>query len=378
LNSSVEISKRKKRLAKWLHDNDFRVAVFLKEELETTSGNFIYYGGAQTSGEYCSVMVDSVGNSYAIVHEYSYERVVALGMYDAVYEIRQSMHELISCLKRFAHDKLSTSERIAFDLDSTKVKTLNQIENSGIKVWDNKLTNFVYSERAFKSPYEIEEMQNAVRLAKLAFERTLGVLKEGQSTAKISKLLSQNLIEEGALAPSFEPDVRFRRGLSEMDVQNLRRGDLILFDFGARLPSMYLSDVGRTIPFGTPSKDLKDLLGDAIDIKRRGLREIRSGKSGNEIRAAIDKLIEEFGYVSTHRPGHQIGLNVHEPYEPHLAYGSENALKLASGYVVTWEPGLGLRETVGRKNRFGMVHIEDMVLVGGSSKLMGNFDLQYW
>ena len=116
-----------------------------------------------------------------------------------------------------------------------------------------------------------------------------------------------------------------RRNLGEKEEGKLRNGDLVLFDFGARLSNMYPSDIGRTVPFGTRSEKAMDLLGDAVSIKKAGLKEIKAGASGNSVREGIDAIIREHGYVSTHRPGHQTGLNVHEPYGPHLAYGKENA-----------------------------------------------------
>jgi len=178
--------------------------------------------------------------------------------------------------------------------------------------------------------------------------------------------------------PSFEVDIRLRRDLKENEVDKLKKGDLILFDFGARLPSMYPSDVGRTVPFGGMNKETVDFMNNVVSIKKEGVKRIRSGVSGNAARTGIDELIEEFGYVSTHRPGHQIGINVHDPYGPHLAYGPENAGKLKNGNVVTWEPGIGLKETDGPKNRFGMAHMEDMVLVGSNSNALGDLDLEFW
>jgi Xaa-Pro aminopeptidase len=378
LSFRKEIANRKKRLAKWLRANGFDAAIFLKEEIEFINGNFIYFGGAETSSEYSAIVIDSSENSYAIAHEYSYERVASSAIYDEVFEIRQSIDELISTLKRIIQERLSRQKQIAFDFGTTKASTLRLVEQTGVKVADDSLTSFVYSERATKSEFELEEMNAAIGIAKNALEKTLDSLKEGQSISEITKLMNQNLIGEGALIPSFETDVRLRRDLAEEEVPKLRRGDLVLFDFGARLPSMYPSDVGRTIPFGNPSKATKDFLSNVISIKKEGIKLIKAGRTGNEVRADIDHLIEEHGNVSTHRPGHQIGINVHEPYEPHLAYGKENNLKLKSGNVLTWEPGIGFKETRGSKNRFGMAHVEDMVRVSDDSRFLGNFDLQFW
>lgn len=372
-----ELNLRKKRLVKFLRDNQFDAAVFLKEEIEAVNGDFIYFGGAETSGEYAAIVIDSQENSYAIVHEYAFERVAKSGLYSHVYEIRQSVDQIILVLKRLTEEKISGKKRLAFDFGTISANTLDLIQSKGIGVKNSGLTEFVYFQRSLKSRFELDEMEKAVSIAKNCFERTIGSLKEGQRPVDISKLLAKNLIEEGTL-PSFEIDVRLRRNLKEKEVEKLRRGDLVLFDFGARLPSMYPSDVGRTIPFGRASRATKNFMSDVVEIKREGIKRIESGISGNNVRAEIDHLIEEYGYVSTHRPGHQIGINVHDPYGPHLSYGTENAGRLNEGNVVTWEPGIGFKETLGPKNRFGMAHMEDMVLVGGNSRVLGDFDLEYW
>jgi Xaa-Pro aminopeptidase len=372
-----DLTLRKKRLAKFLRRNQLEAAVFLKEEIEAVNGDFVYFGGGVTSGEYAAIVVDPEENSYAIVHEYSFERAAESGLYDQVYEIRQSIDQLVLALRRLMKEKLPGKKGFAFDFATISANTLDLIQGKIPGVKNSGLTEFVFSQRSLKSRFELDEMERAVGIAKSCFERTIESLKEGQRLADISKLLSKNLIEENTL-PSFEIDVRLRRDMKEKEVEKLRKGDLVLFDFGARLPSMYLSDVGRTIPFQRASSATRDFMSDVVSIKKEGIKRIRSGTNGNNTRADIDRLIEEHGYVSTHRPGHQIGINVHEPYGPHLAFGSENAGRLKEGNVVTWEPGIGFKETQGPKNRFGMAHMEDMVLVGKDSRALGDFDLEYW
>jgi Xaa-Pro aminopeptidase len=268
--------------------------------------------------------------------------------------------------------------KIAID-SGTSVAAFELARSSGIHAQSNSLREFIFHERSVKSVYEISQIEKAIKIASSALKKTISKLSSGLSVDELTKILNASMIDEGALSSSFETDIRIRRAVNEEEARILRSGDLILFDFGARLPSMYLSDIGRTIPFGNQSK-VKDFFEDVFSIKREGLKKISSGRSGNKVREEIDKVIREHGYVSTHRPGHQIGLNVHEPYGPHLNYGEENEAKLEAGNVVTWEPGIGKKDIKSPINRFGMSHMEDMVLVrsGGNSKMLGNLDLKYW
>ncbi len=370
----VELDSRFGRLVEWLNEYDLEYAVILKEEIEVLSGNYLYYGGALTSGEYGAVIVDSSGERSAIAHEYSFEKVKKSELYSKVFEIRQSIEELIVTLRRLVKDS-----NTVIDSSATQNAT-NLAKASGIRIVDKNLREFVFSQRAMKSEFEVHEMERAIGISKKALDKTIHSLESGMTTEDISRALDKNILEEGGIGTSFGTDVRIRRNLSEVEMRKLAKGDLVLIDFGARLSSMYLSDVGRTFPFSS-SGDYKtrDFMNDVYSIKRVGLKKIASGNTGNQIRAEIDQIIREHGYDSTHRPGHQIGLNVHEPFGPALAYGEENSAQLRKDNVVTWEPGIGLVKNRGRlyKNRFGMAHMEDMVLVGNPSKVLGNFKLEF-
>jgi Xaa-Pro aminopeptidase len=241
---------------------------------------------------------------------------------------------------------------------------------------DEALTRFVYGQRSRKSAYEVEEIEKAIRIGKEALHATLGRLKVGIRVGEIALLLKKALLDGGAISESFATDVKIRRGVDENEIVRLERGSLLLVDFGGRLESQYLSDMGRTIPFG-PNNQIRDFLRDVYEIKRLGLRKIKSGLTGTEVRKEVDEIITGFGYASVHRPGHQIGLNVHEPYQPDLAYGEENNVPLEERSVVTWEPGVGLNDPRLGPVRFGLAHMEDMVLVGKESKMLGNVPLEF-
>jgi Xaa-Pro aminopeptidase len=368
-----ELDSRFASLTKWLNKNETEYAVVLKEEGEVYSGNYQYYGGGFASGEYGAIIVDSSGSRSAIAHEYSAERIRESGFYSRVYEIRQSIEELVSTLRGIVGNSST-----ALDASATKNVT-DLFRSSSPKVPSKSLREFVFSQRAIKTAFEIQEMERAIGIAKKALARTVENLQSGVSTEQISRSLNKNLLDGAAIGPSFETDVRIRRNLNEDEVQKLRRGDLILVDFGAKLSSGYLSDVGRTIPFDSSgNQKINDFLEKVYSIKRAGLKKIVSGKTGSQVRDEIDQVIREHGFDSTHRPGHQIGLNVHEPFGPALAYGKENSGLLQEGNVVTWEPGIGLVKNRDKLNvnRFGMSHMEDMVLVGSPSRVLGNFKLE--
>jgi Xaa-Pro aminopeptidase len=369
----LELDSRIRRLANWLNENDLQYAVILKEEIEVNNGNYLYYGGPFASGEYGAIIIHSSGETFAIAHEYAFDRVKNSGIFSKVYEIRQSIEELIKTLRNLIGESSA-----AIDSSATQ-NAMDLIKSSRMNMAGKNLREFVYSQRAVKSDFEIQEMETAINISKRALHSTIIDFAPRMTTEEISRMLDKNILDEGGTGTSFDTTVMIRRHLNEPETRRLAKGDLVLFDFGARLSSTYLADVGRTIPFAAGDAKTRDFMNDVYSIKRAGLKKISSGSTGNQVRSEIDQILREHGYDSTHRPGHQIGLNVHEPFGPALAYGEENLAPLQSGNVVTWEPGIGLAKNRDRlyKNRYGMIHMEDMVLVGSPSKMLGNFKLEF-
>ena len=369
----TELDSRFRRLTGWLEGNDLQYAVILKEEIEVQNGNYLYYGGPFASGEYGAIIVDRSGEISAIAHEYAFERVKNSGIFAKTYEIRQSIEELVSTLR-----KMLGGASVAIDGSATQ-NAMELIKGSGIQLSGKNLREYIYSQRTVKSDFEIREMEEAIGISKRALHSTIQSFAPGMTTQEIALNLDKNMLEEGTVGPSFDTTVMIRRDLQEPEIKKLAKGDLVLFDFGAKLSSAYLADVGRTIPFHARDVKTKDFMADVYSIKRAGVKEIAIGKTGNEVRSAINAILEEHGYDSTHRPGHQIGLNVHEPFGPALAFGKENSATLQPGNVVTWEPGIGLAKNRDKlyKNRYGMIHMEDMILVGSPSRALGNFPLEF-
>jgi Xaa-Pro aminopeptidase len=367
-----ELTRRVKRLQEWLVSKQLEAAVFLKEDMELNNYNYIYYGGSLASEEYSALVVDSSGNTSAVVQEHALERVESSGAFLKAVGTRQATDQVISNVRSLTQGYRDGAVRV--DGASLTANASTKMEGIGIKA-DRSLTKFIYSERSQKSSYEIGQIERAVKIGLRALRTTIDQLEVGQKVNEIAVTLKKSMLDEGAVSESFATDVMIRRGVSERGVRALERGSLLLFDFGARLESQYLSDMGRTVPYQANAA-ARDFMADVFEIKRLGLRKIRAGRTGNEVRKGVDEVIEEFGYRSVHRPGHQIGLNVHEPYQPDLAYGEENRGALREGNVVTWEPGIGLKDSKLAPVRFGLAHMEDMVLVGQDSKMLGNVPLE--
>jgi Xaa-Pro aminopeptidase len=132
---------------------------------------------------------------------------------------------------------------------------------------------------------------------------------------------------------------------------------VVLIDAGCRVHG-YTSDVTRTVAFGAPSDELRRVYAAVDRAQRAGIDALRAGASGAEVDRAARQVIAEAGWgdAFTHRLGHGLGLDGHEP--PYLVRG--NGTPLAVGNTVTVEPGIYL------SGKFG-VRIEDDFAVRDAS-----------
>ncbi len=204
--------------------------------------------------------------------------------------------------------------------------------------------------RMVKSPEEQAFIREAARRTSLAIEATHRKLAPGQSERDVSVTLEQELqklgVRGGGLV-QFGPSSALPHG-SPGD-RRLSAGDAVLIDAGCKVRG-YSSDVTRTVSFGKPSDELRRIYAVVDRAQLAGIAALAAGAAAQGVDAAARKVIEEAGYGAyfTHRLGHGLGMDGHEP--PYLVRG--NAVPLASGNTVTIEPGIYLPD------RFG-VRIED-------------------
>jgi Xaa-Pro dipeptidase len=211
--------------------------------------------------------------------------------------------------------------------------------------------------RGVKTQKEIEFMELANKITKLAFKETFKQLKEGMTPQDIGKIFSSNQKDLGANGGTMVllgPISAFPHG--SLNIHNLENGDPILVDGGCSIEG-YSSDVSRTIIFGKPTdKHLKvwDIVKKA---QSEALKAVRPGVSCGDIDFVARKVIEDAGYgpgykYFTHRLGHGIGMDGHE--YPYLLKG--NKLKLEPGMTFSNEPGIYI------PGEFG-IRIEDCFVV---------------
>lgn len=211
--------------------------------------------------------------------------------------------------------------------------------------------------RARKDDAEQDLMRAASATNDAAMDRFRQLVHEGVTEADVAGQLEGVYRELGAQGHSFTPIVSFGANTAdphhEPDDTPLAPGDVVLFDVGCRQDE-YCSDMTRTFVFGEPTLQQREV----HDTVRRANEAARAlvapGVRFCDIDAAARSVIEEAGYgpYFTHRLGHQIGLDVHEPGDVSAAHDAP----VEAGMIFSIEPGIYLPGVFG-------VRIEDLVLV---------------
>lgn len=288
--------------------------------------------------------------------DFRYESQVAAEL-DGSIEVRIETESLLKVAREFLTGQ--EAARVAFERE--------QLTYRGWAEWSQTagpalvpVAEWVEEARAVKSAVEIDAIRRACRVADETFERMLDEVRPGITERELAARLELELAERGAQGASFDTIVAFgeRSALphARPGSRELRRGELVLFDFGAVVDG-YVSDITRTVSCGDPPAEMREVYAIVVEAQGAALRGVRAGMSGPEADSLARDVIEAAGYGPRfgHSLGHGIGLEVHEA--PRLGKKSED--RLAPDMTVTIEPGIYLEG-------IGGVRIEDDVVIGES------------
>jgi Xaa-Pro dipeptidase len=198
--------------------------------------------------------------------------------------------------------------------------------------------------RMVKSAEEIEMMRQAIEVALPRFRRAFSALKPGCLEAEISALVGgENMVQ-------FGPSSAFPHGASGSTP--LSRDQAVLIDAWDR-PDGYFYDITRSTFYGKPTDEYRKVWSIVLDAQSAAIEKAAPGVPCFEVDAAARRVIEKAGYGEyfTHRLGHGLGIDVHEP--PYMVGHDRTVLE--PGLTFTSEPGIYL------PGHFG-VRIEDDIV----------------
>jgi Xaa-Pro dipeptidase len=212
--------------------------------------------------------------------------------------------------------------------------------------------------RIRKSPAELARLRRANEVTQRAIAAASAQVRVGTKQEEVAALVDAALtaagLDDAWTLALVGPNASFPHGTGAS--RTVAAGDVVLVDTGAALHG-YRSDISRTWVVGDPSEAIVRAWSAVAAAQKAALATIRPGVQARAVDAAAREVILEAGYgpddrYFTHRLGHGIGLEVHEP--PYLVGGNE--LVLEPGMTMSDEPGIYVPDAFG-------IRLEDIVAV---------------
>jgi Xaa-Pro dipeptidase len=215
--------------------------------------------------------------------------------------------------------------------------------------------------RMVKSPAELALMQKAADITIAAYRHTAPRVTRGMTPKDIGAIMES---AHTALGGSHEFALillgeasAYPHGSGKPQV--VRDGEVVLMDCGCSVEG-YQSDISRTFVFGEANAEQRKVWQQMRDGQQIAIETARVGVPAGQVDDAVRAQYVKWGYGPayklpglSHRTGHGIGLDGHEPVN--LVHGETTPL--APGMCFSDEPGIYL------PGRFG-IRLEDCFHMG--------------
>ena len=210
--------------------------------------------------------------------------------------------------------------------------------------------------RMFKTPAEIALMQKAADVTLAAYRWTYPRIEAGMTPADIAALMTAATVKLGGQVAFnlilLGEASAYPHGTGKP--QRVVKGEVVLMDCGARVHG-YESDISRTFVHGEANAEQRKVWEHVRAGQQRAFAAAQLGVAAGRVDDAVRGWYATLGYGPdyklpglSHRTGHGIGMDGHEPIN--LVRGEMT--KLAPGMCFSNEPGLYL------PGKFG-VRLED-------------------
>ena len=213
--------------------------------------------------------------------------------------------------------------------------------------------------RAKKTDDEILRMRRAVAITEDAFAAVFDRLERGMLEKDVARLAKEEHARRGAegyALVQFGASAALPHGGPTSAA--LADETVVLLDGGCSFQG-WQSDITRTRWFGrSPTARFRTLYNLVHDAQTAAIAKVAPGVPAQEIDRAARRVIADGGYGPrfTHRLGHGIGMEGHEPV--YMVEG--NPRPLEPGFVFSVEPGIYVPDELG-------IRLEDQVACGPSA-----------
>lgn len=198
--------------------------------------------------------------------------------------------------------------------------------------------------RLIKSSAELALMTLASDITIAAYRAIYPLVEPGMSGPDITALMQEAQLRLGGERPGGSAQVGKGTALphGSREPEYVAEGEVVLLDFGCGVGG-YRSDISRTFVFGKASDKQRRLW----DLVHRGqalaFKTAQPGTPAGEVDKVVRRFYEAEGFGPgyqtpglSHRLGHGIGLDVHEP----INFVGNETMPLAPGMCFSNEPGL--------------------------------------
>ncbi|WP_299347787.1 Xaa-Pro peptidase family protein [uncultured Maritalea sp.] len=188
-----------------------------------------------------------------------------------------------------------------------------------------------------------------------AQQAAANAIKPGVTENDVAEAVKNHFIAEGA-KPAFDIVGASENGAfphHHTSDRVLKQGDTIVVDIGG-FKQGYPSDITRMVSIGEPSEEYKKVHAIVEAAVQAALKAAKPGVIAKQVDDAARSVITQAGYGEffTHRAGHGLGIEIHEP--PYISASSD--VVLDEGMVFSIEPGIYL------PGKFG-VRLEEIVIL---------------
>ncbi len=265
--------------------------------------------------------------------------------------------------------KNSSIKKIYLDLDEeikikehlTTLELKDKLLNKYPSIKITNIYNDIISLRMVKSEAEIEEFKKAIYKTDLGLKAILNKLKPGLKEYQLKSLFYYTIQDFDNSELSF-PTIT-SSGVNATCLHydeakdEIKNGDLVLFDLGAR-NNTYCADISRTYPANGKFTPLQRTIYEIVLNCNKMV--IENTKEGVTIKELNDKVIEflsthclkagliknkdEIDKYYFHSISHHIGLDTHDPVAKENETQKRWEVPLKEGNIISDEPGLYFKE----------------------------------
>jgi Xaa-Pro dipeptidase len=304
-----------------------------------------YYTGVQwwRSERLTAAVIPAEGDPIIVTP--FFERPSIAEMLQVPAEIRtwNEDEEPLKLVADFLRERKATSAPIAFE-ETDRFWIMDRLKQQLPAIAVVNANPVVRAQRMIKSPTELALIQaaNDIMLASLRYagERT----KVGMTPADIDAMIAavhkqMGSAYDGGLILIGEASA-YPHGSKKPHV--VQKGDIVLMDCTSSVHG-YQADITRTFVAGTPSADQRKLWDQVHRGQQIAIETAKVGLPAGAVDDAVRRAYESWGFGPgyrlpglSHRTGHGIGMEVHEPVN--LVHGEMTPL--APGMCFSDEPGL--------------------------------------